>query len=126
MNREELIARAADEINVASVGQALAQEDYEKFDEKIDGLLANLSSRGIVYIGDADAIPDSIADQMAILLGDVCSKAFGKPRDFALRDRIEEEIRVIVRRKPATNRYLRTDVPSPGSGYTYSRWQNGD
>ena len=126
ITREGLIALAADELNVTSVGQTLAIEDYEKIDDKIDGLLANLSSRGIVYIGDADAIPDSIADQMGILLADVCSKSFGKPRDFALRDRIEEEIRVIVRRKPATNKYLSTDPALEGGAhFTQARWTSG-
>lgn len=125
MTREELIARAASEVGVASVGQALAIEDYEEIDGKIDGLLANLSSRGIVYIGDADAVPDAVADQIAILLAEVCSKAFGKPRDFALRDRVEDEIRVIVRRKPATNKYLETDTPTSGNAYTYSDWRYG-
>ena len=123
MTREGLIEAAADELNVTSVGQALAQEDHDKIDGRIDGLLANLATRGIVSIQDADSIPDSVSEQLGQLLAESCSKSFGKPRDPAMRERIEEEIRVIARRGPAPNKYLATDdAMRAGDVFTYSRW----
>lgn len=123
INRERLIELAADELNVTSVGQAIAREDRESIDGKIDSLLSNLAARGIINITDPDYIPDAVGEPLSILLAESCNKTFGKPRDMALRERMEEELRVIVRRVPATNKYLGVDEALRATtNYNYSRW----
>jgi hypothetical protein len=127
ITRAQLVAMAADELGIASVGQTLAVEDQEKIDEKINPLLGNLSARGVIYVPDADAIPESIQEPLSILLAQACAVTFGKPRDLALRDRMEDELRVIARRAPAPNKYLRADdALQNGSHLSYSRWLNGN
>lgn len=126
INREELIELAADELNVSAIGQTLSPEDHAKIDGKIDGLLSNLASRGVIYLASADDIPDQCAEALGILLADQCARTFGKPRDISLREKMEEELRVISRRMPATRDTLAVDAAlRPQASYTYTRWLRG-
>lgn len=126
INRAQLVELAADELNLSSVGQTLAVEDSEKIDARIDPLIDNLAVRGVIYLGSTEDFADSISEPLSILLADSCAKIFGKPRDPVTRDRIEEELRVIARRAPATNKYLGTDPAMQSTGpYSYNRWLRG-
>lgn len=126
INREQIVALAADELGVTSVGQTLSPEDQEKIDEKLDALLSGLAARGVIYISNPDSIPEQVQEQLAILLAQACAVSFGKPRDFALRDKIEEELRVVARRQPAPKKYLEADAAFQGnSSMSYARWTRG-
>ena len=125
ITRTRLVEMAAEELLIASVGQSLAVEDAERIDARLDGLLDNLNSRGIIYLGDSEAIPEAVANAVSILLADNCAVAFGQPRKPAEVAMREDELRVISRRMTPTKKYLTVDdALKPSAGYTYQRFLN--
>lgn len=123
MTRAELIEAVADELRLTSVGQSLAVEDSEKIDSKIDGVLADLAGRQVIYVGDADNVPDAAAEYLAVIIKDACASAFGQQRDPALRELMEEKLRVLVRKIPPTKATLKIDRALTGrANYTYDDW----
>lgn len=100
ITRAQLVNLALDELNVSSVGQTPATEDYEKVDDAVDGLLSRLAGERVVTISDPDSIPDSISEPLADLLAERCARVFGKPRDPVARLEAEKRIRRIVATPP--------------------------
>lgn len=125
ITRTRLVEMAAEELLVASVGQSLAVEDAEKIDARVDALLDNLNVRGIIFLGDAEAIPESVSQALSILLADNCAVSFGRPRSPAEVSMREDELRTISRRMTPTKKYLTVDSAlKPSAAYRYANWLN--
>lgn len=109
-NRAALIQAAAVEMRLIDAsGDTLAPEDAVIIDGYIDAFLADLDSRAIISIPDAESIPIQFFNAVAKLLCYECQGAFGKPPDPQQGDFYEERLRVAVNNEVATNRYLRVD-----------------
>lgn len=100
ITRSQLVNLALDELQVTSVGQTPATEDYEKVDDAVDGLLSRLAGERVVAISDPESIPESISEMLAELLAERCARVFGKPRDPVARADAEKRIRRIVATQP--------------------------
>lgn len=122
--RAQMIALAADELGILGAGQSLADEDEDKIDSRIDGLWAELSVRGVVDVGNDEAIPVEWSGPLAELLANECAPTFGIPKkDVSM---AEERLRVMTRRQPASNRTLQFDSPlRSASPLSYRRWVSG-
>jgi hypothetical protein len=83
--RADLVTEALDVLNIVPTGQPAEVEDYEKVDDKVDGMLARLAGLEIVYVGDANQIPDEWFDDLAAILAEACKAKFGVTADDAER-----------------------------------------
>lgn len=125
--RAQLVAQAADELGIVGSGQSLADEDEDKIDGRVDGLLGELAIRGVVDVADETAIPVEWCGPLSELLANEVATVFGKPKKSqAEREMIEERLRVMIQRVPAANTVLQIDSTLQGtSNYSYSRWVSG-
>lgn len=72
--RESLVYRVAKFLGVVVVGEALGAVEYSSIDDEIPSIVANLNSRGVVYIPDEEEIEDEIFDPLArIIAAKVCT-----------------------------------------------------
>lgn len=83
--RADLVTEALDVLNIVPTGQTPEVEDYEKVDNKVDGMMARLAGLEVVYVGDADQIPDEWFDDLAAILAEACKSKFGVTADDAER-----------------------------------------
>ena len=71
--REDLIRTTLDELKVTSYGTPPSAEEHNAVDERIDGILAELSARNICTVANTDEIPSELmvplAQVMARYLG---------------------------------------------------------
>lgn len=79
--RADLVTEALDVLNIVPTGQTPELEDYEKVDNKVDGMLARLAGLEVVYVGDANQIPDEWFDDLAAILAESCMNKFGVTAD---------------------------------------------
>lgn len=115
---------AADDLGIVGSGQVLAEEDQEKIDDRFDGLMNELSLRGIVTVSDDSEIPVEWCSALSELLANECSPTFGIPKhDVSM---AEERLRIMVQRRTPSNRFLEVDdTLKSASHITYSRWLSG-
>lgn len=125
--RAELVTQAGEELLLIAAGQELETEDQQKIDSRVDGMFAELSARGVCDVTDDGAIPIEWAECLALLLANASATAFGKPRMAEqARDQIEDRLRIMVKRIPAANQYLKGDLAmTKGPNFTYSNWLRG-
>lgn len=124
--RDELVAMALDELQAVGAGQTADVEDADKVDSRVDGLLGELASRGVLYVANEDEIPAEYCGPLAELLANECAPAFGRQKNPNLREDAESRLRVMVQRAIPSNRLLQTDPMLRGSGHlTYNRWLRG-
>lgn len=124
--RAQLIAMAADNLMIVGSGQTLADEDSEKIDAQFDVLIGELSARGVCDVDNEDEIPAELCGALAELLANEAAPAFGLPKmSIPSREAIEDRLRVMIRRVQASNRTLKTDLPTHGVPYTLARWTSG-
>jgi hypothetical protein len=111
--RLELTSMAADELGLTGPGQSVEAEDQQYIDARFDGLMGELSGRGIVSISDEDAIPIEWCGPLAELLANECARKFGKQK--------------MVNRVGLENVKLKLDPAlTGGSGpLTIARWTRG-
>lgn len=95
--RQELVTQALYDLGAAYPGQAAASEDYADVDKFVDGLIAQLASRGIAVVSDDEAIPDEMFRPLALLLANEASAEFGGTFDVA---GAESRLRQITRSGP--------------------------
>lgn len=125
--RQELVAMAADELLLVGGGNTVEADDAEYIDSKFDGLMGELSGRGIVSISDDDAIPIEWSGPLAELLANECARKFGKQRmPLQMRNEIEDRLQVMVNRTGVEQK-LKVDPALRGGGYGLSiaRWTRG-
>jgi len=71
--RDDLIRACLDELKVTSYGTPPSAEEHNAVDERIDGILAELSARSIVTVGNTDQIPAEIM----LPLGQILARYLG-------------------------------------------------
>lgn len=75
--RDELVTETLRVLKVLAAGQSPSAEDHETVESKVDGVLAELSSRRVIYIADGDAIPSAAFLSLAEVLAGRCTTEFG-------------------------------------------------
>ena len=79
--REDLITATLLLLNVLAAGQAPEAEDVETIDGLIDGKIAELNRRDIIFFTDTQKFDDENVDPLATLLADEAAPSFGQPRN---------------------------------------------
>jgi hypothetical protein len=103
--RTDLIRRALDHLGVTATGQAVSAEDQESVDGAVDGVLAELAAREVVYIADSNAIPTEWFECLSLCLADAISPAYGAAGSltalvFTPMTGAEDRLRLMQRSKP--------------------------
>ena len=107
--RDALVAEALTELFAdGGAGQSPDAEDRDAVDRKVDGLLEELSARGIVTVANDAEIPPEWFGPLAELLANECAPRFGRPKNTALREDAEARLKVMTRGSP--RRLLGTDA----------------
>ena len=75
--RTDLIRRALDHLGITATGQSVSAEDQASVDGAVDGVLAELAMREVVYVADSDAIPTEWFEALSLCLADAISPAYG-------------------------------------------------
>lgn len=101
--RVELIAEAADKLNIVGTGQTLEADYSAKIDGNIDPLLAQLASDGICNVTDDTAIPSEWFDSIAGLLANVSSPIAGVRYDPQIKAYYEMQLRRLTATGPSYN-----------------------
>jgi hypothetical protein len=79
--RGQLVTRALVKLTVIGSGQSPDSEDTATVDDAVDGVLADLSARGVIDVPDDDAIPTEWFEDLATLLAQAVANDFGKEAD---------------------------------------------
>ena len=98
--RADLRFKALSIIVGGDVGQAPSNEDASALDGYIDGVLSELAVKSIVYIGDADDIPDEYFLSLAHLVANAAATEFGGKYDASAQQVFENKLRVLARQSP--------------------------
>lgn len=126
-NREQLVTMALYKLQVIGSGQDAEDEDYDRVDSYIDGLMTELAVRDVCSIGDMEQIPIEYTTGLSLLLADAAANDFGKPMmgEQARRD-IEDRLQVLSRKMNMNTRRLKIDQTLQGTSvYTRNRWASG-
>ena len=108
-NRQQFVNGVLLDLNVIALGNAPAAEDYDAVSQRLDTLVADLASRGKLYLPDLDQIGDELVEPLRDLVVMRLGPGYGRP-PAALPDIVIAEDRVkAVARPPATRRTLATD-----------------
>lgn len=78
VTRQDLILAVLERLNVVGVGQAPAAEDIATVSARLDGQLAQLARRGVVYVPDADTLDEELVDPLAAIIASACAPAYGQ------------------------------------------------
>lgn len=79
--RSDLVTRALQILGAVRAGQNASAEDSTLVDGVVDGLLADLSAREIVYVADPEEIPVEAFEHLAKLLAFTMGTDFGPSVD---------------------------------------------
>lgn len=99
--RDELVDRALKKLLMIGAGQSPEAEDQETVDDMVDAVLADLAERGVVYVGNPEAIPVAIFEHLADCLAQAAAPDFGLPRDASVIAFAEGRLRVIAASRPS-------------------------
>lgn len=105
--RDDLVTQALVNLKVIGSGQDPDADDSATVDGKVDGLLAELETRGIVSVPDSDSIPVEFFNPLAELLANEAAPAFGMAKDAGMREDAETRLKIMTRQQP--RRLLGTD-----------------
>lgn len=78
--REDLITATLQLLNAIAAGQAPEAEDVETIDGLIDGKVAELNRRDIIFFTDTEEFDDEFVDPLATILADMAAPTFGQGR----------------------------------------------
>lgn len=81
-------------------GQTPAAEDANAIDRYINDAIDELSAKSIVYVQDADDIPNDLFSNLAEYVANAAADEFGGKMDKDKKRYIENELRVIARQVP--------------------------
>ncbi len=108
-NRQQFVNGVLLDLNVVSLGEAPAAEDFDAVSRRLDTLIADLQARRKCYLPDLDEIPDELVEPLRDLVVMRLGPAYGRPA-AALPDLILAEDRLkAVSAPPPTRRTLSTD-----------------
>ena len=69
-----MVYRVAKFLGKVIAGEPLGAVEFQTIDDEIDSIVANLNSRGVTYIPDADEIEDEAFDPLArVIAAKVCT-----------------------------------------------------
>lgn len=91
--RQDLITATLKKLNVIAAGQAPEAEDVLEIDQTIDGKLAELNRRGVVWFSDYQNFDDEFIDPLSIIFADQAAPTFGQPSDAESRIFAENRLR---------------------------------
>lgn len=92
-SREQLVARALQELGVVGAGQAPAAEDAKTVNDEIGPLMSDLALRRVYAYGDPDQIADEHFVHLAVLLANSVAVSFGLAQDETKRLMAEGRLR---------------------------------
>jgi len=99
--RQDLVRRALALLNAdGGAGQEPSAEDYQRVDQAVPSVLAELRTDGTVYVSYAEAIDDAILDPLARILAAARAEDFGGARDEAAVETAKLRIRRITASRP--------------------------
>lgn len=102
--RKDLIVEVLDLLGITQTGNDPEPEDMLIVDKMIDGKVAELARRRVLYLQDVSAIEDEFFLPLARIVGNAAGPKFGQPRDPNIDFDAE--------------RTLREMQPEPGAGDT--------
>ncbi len=104
---DNLVYEVAGLLGKVIAGESLGAVEYQTIDGKIDGVLGRISK--IVYIGDRDAIPIELFDNIALMVAQFAGPMFsnGVP-NMEVVSGLERDLRYLVANGPIY------DVMKPG------------
>lgn len=95
--RDEFISRVADVLNVRASNQPLSAEDSQTIDGFIDPAFAELAVDRVIYIGNAEAIPDHAFLPLADYVANEAAETFGQEKDDGKRMTLRMRLRSLSR-----------------------------
>jgi len=95
--RDDLIKAVLQDLGVLQAGESAVADDNALVSARIDPLLADLAVRNVIYIPDAVDISDGAFQYIVDILVELCSPAFGRPREAANIAQAEARLRTIQR-----------------------------
>lgn len=98
--RQELRFKALSIVLGGDVGNPPSDEDASALDGYIDDVLEELNSKSIVYIPDADDIPNEYFGNLAKLVANAAADEFGGKMDPNIQAMAERDIRIMARQTP--------------------------
>lgn len=107
-SRVDLVTKALDLMGVSQLGQNAEPEDTDIVDAEVDGLLADLALRKIVYVADSNQLEDEWLNPIATILASRCSPTFYIPRDRDAEQAEEMRLRQLTR-SPIAHETMRSD-----------------
>jgi hypothetical protein len=106
--RRELVEQALENLGALAAGQSADTEDVESVDNKVDPLLEEISTEGLLTVGDDEEIDSKIFLPLATLLAEKAAPAFGRPSDQPTIDAAKALIRRVTWAGP-TFEYMKPD-----------------
>lgn len=91
--RQELIAATLKKLNVIAAGQDPETEDVQEIDLLIDGKLAEMNRRKILWFSSKTEFADEHFDCLAVILADQAAPLFGQPSNPESRIFAENRLR---------------------------------
>lgn len=119
--KDELKEEVLGELFALGSGQAPSTEDAAWVEKRINSTFGALAKLNIIYLADADDIPDEAFNGLAAYMAEICGPKFGKPRNLAARQAAEDELRTIQRIGSGTGQPLRVDRALSGRRRGYFR-----
>lgn len=98
--RQELRFKALAIVLGGNVGQPPSDEDATAIDGYINDVLEELTAKSIVYIPDADDIPNELFGNVAKLVANSAAEEFGGKMDPNIQAVAERDLRIIARQMP--------------------------
>lgn len=100
-SRQDLVRRALAVLNAdGGAGQEPSAEDYERVDQAIPAVLAELAADRVVYVPDVESIDDAILEPLARILAGARREDFGGAPDQASVEIEKQRIRRITAAQP--------------------------
>lgn len=107
--RDDLKEEVIGELFALGSGQSPSVEDAAWVEKRIKSTFAALAQLNIIYLADADDIPDEAFNALAAYMAQICGPKFGRPRDHAAKKAAEDELRTIQRIGKGTGEPLKVD-----------------
>jgi hypothetical protein len=108
-DRQQFVNGVALDLDVVGLGDAPADEDYDAIDTRLDTLVADLTSRGKLYLPDLDEIADELVEPLRDYVVLRLGPSYGRPQADPVAIVFAEDRLKEVSRPPRTRRTLSTD-----------------
>lgn len=105
-----LVNEIAAELFSLGTGQAPDTEDAARITLRLPGILAELSKRNVIYISDAESVPDEAFSDVVAYAAAVLAPTFNLPPREGERMVAESRLRVIQRIGTGSGKMLTADA----------------